>query len=62
VSAEDSLARAEDLLSRLEDVRKRLEQTEDPDAALELLTELSELAKQVHAEIERAAREADAHA
>ena len=62
MSAEEALARAEELLAKLEEVRVRLEQTEDPDAALELLGELSELAKQVHAEIERAAREADAHA
>jgi hypothetical protein len=62
VSAEEALTRAEDLLAQLEQVRGRLEETDDPDAALELLGELSELAKQVHAEIERAAREADAHA
>jgi hypothetical protein len=62
MSAEDPLARAEELLIRLEEVRDRLEQTEDPDVALELLGELSDLAKQVHAEIEKASREADAHA
>jgi hypothetical protein len=62
VSAEEALTRAEDLLAQLEQMRGRLEETDDPDAALELLGELSELAKQVHAEIERAAREADAHA
>jgi hypothetical protein len=62
LSSEDALARAEDLLTRLEEVRVRLEETPDPDVALELLGELSELAKQVHTEIERASREADAHA
>jgi hypothetical protein len=60
--SEDALARAEDLLTRLEEVRARLEETQDPETALELLGELSELAKQVHAEIEQASREADAHA
>ncbi len=58
--ADDALARAEQLLARLEDTRARLEATEDPDAALELLGELAELAKEVQAEIERAKREADA--
>jgi hypothetical protein len=62
VTSEDALARAEDLLTRLEEVRARLEETQDSEVALELLGELSELAKQVHAEIERASREADAHA
>ncbi len=57
---DDALARAEQLLARLEDTRARLEATEDPDAALELLGELAELAKEVQAEIERAKREADA--
>jgi len=61
VTGEEALIRAEELLTRLEEVRARLEETEDPEAALELLGELSELAKQVHAEIERASREADAH-
>jgi len=62
MTAEDALARAEQLLERLEDVRGRLERTEDPDAALGLLGELAELAKDVQAEIERAKREADAGA
>ncbi len=62
MSAEEALTRAEDLLARLEEVRVRLEETEDPEAALELLGQLAELAKQVHAEIEQASREADAHA
>jgi hypothetical protein len=60
VSAADPLAHASELLQRLEQTRERLEATEDPDAALELLAEISELAKEAHAEIERAKREADA--
>jgi hypothetical protein len=56
----DPLARASDLLERLETARVKLEQTEDPDAAVDLLAEIAELAKEAHAEIERARREADA--
>ena len=57
----DPLDRAAELLDQLEVARARLEQTEDPDTAVELLTEITELAKEAHAEIERARREADAH-
>jgi hypothetical protein len=60
VSAEDSLRRAEDLLEQLEKARARLEQTEDPEAAIEVLSELAEIAKQVEAELARARREAGA--
>jgi hypothetical protein len=58
--AEDALRRAEELLERLEETRARLEATSDPDQAIDLLTELAEIAKQVEAEIEQARREADA--
>ena len=57
----DPLDRASVLLDRLENARARLEQEEDPDKAVELLGEITELAKEAHAEIERARREADAH-
>jgi hypothetical protein len=60
MSAEDSLRRAEDLLEQLEKARTRLEQTEDPEAAIEVLSELAEIAKQVEAELARARREAGA--
>ena len=60
MSAEDSLRRAEDLLEQLERARARLEQTEDPEAAIEVLSELAEIAKQVEAELARARREAGA--
>jgi hypothetical protein len=56
MNAEDSLRRAEDLLARLEQARNKLESTEDPEAALEVLTELAEIAKQVEAEISQARR------
>jgi hypothetical protein len=59
------LTRAEELLKRLEDVRAELEkisETENgsPERAIELLGELSELAKAVEEELTRAQREADA--
>jgi poly(A) polymerase Pap1 len=60
VSAEDSLKRAEELLNKLEAARGKLEATEDPDAAIQVLSELSELAREVEAELTRAKREADA--
>jgi hypothetical protein len=48
------------LLEKLEAARARLESTDDPDAAIEVLSELSELAREVEAELTRAKREADA--
>jgi hypothetical protein len=60
MSAEDSLRRAEELLEKLEAARTRLETTEDPEAAIEVLGELSELAREVEVELTRAKREADA--
>lgn len=59
-SAADPLDRASELLAKLEAARARLEETDDPDAAVDLLGEITELAKEAHAEIERARREADA--
>jgi hypothetical protein len=59
---DDALARAEELLGQLEATRERLEQTEDPEQAVEVLAELSELAKQVEAELQRARRQAGAGA
>jgi poly(A) polymerase Pap1 len=60
VSAEESLKRAEHLLDKLEAARAKLESTDDPDAAIQVLSELSELAREVEAELTRAKREADA--
>jgi energy-converting hydrogenase A subunit M len=62
VSAEDSLRRAEELLTKVEQARARLDESDDPDAALDVLAELAELAKQVEGEIQRAKREAEADA
>lgn len=58
--AEQSLQRAEELLARLEAARAKLEATGDPEAAIETLSELNDIAKQVEAELTRAKRAADA--
>lgn len=60
MSAEESLDRAEQLLERLEEARGRLEAATDPDQAIEVLSELSEIAKEVEAELTKAKRETDA--
>ena len=60
--ADDSLQRAEELLERLEKARADLERvagTEDSEAAIEVLTELAEIAKQVEVELSRARRDAE---
>ena len=67
MTTEDSLGRAEELLARLEAARAELEQLSQgeggsPDRALELLGELSELAKSVEEELDRAKRAAEADA
>ena len=59
MSADETLKRAEDLLARLERTREDLAQTQDPDRAIEILSELAEIAKEVEAELERARREAE---
>ena len=67
MTTEDSLSRAEELLARLEAARGELDQlaqaeSASPDRALEILNELSELAKAVEEELERAKRAAEADA
>ena len=62
MNSDDALQRAEELLARLEAARGRLEATDDPEQAIEILGELSELAKQVEAELQRARRQAGAGA
>jgi hypothetical protein len=62
VSTEESLERAEKLMDRLEEARARLEATSDPEAAIEVLTELAEIARDVEAALSQAKREADAEA
>jgi hypothetical protein len=66
--ANESLNRAEELLARLEAVRGELDRLTSeegggsPDRALELLGELSELAKSVEGEIEQAKKAAELEA
>jgi len=67
VSTDESLTRAEELLARVEAARGELEQLStgeggSPERAIELLGELSELAKAVEEELTRAQREAEADA
>jgi hypothetical protein len=59
LSSEESLQHAEDLLERLERTRQELESTEDPDRAIEILSELAEIAKEVEAELARAKKESE---
>ena len=72
MATEDSLSRAEELLAKLEAARGELDRiaqggetggdTASPDRALEILAELSELAKSVEEELDRAKRAAEADA
>ena len=67
MSTEESLSKAEELLARLEAARGELDQLAEreggsPDRALEILSELSDLAKAVEEELERAKRSAEADA
>ena len=62
MSSEDELQNAEELLGRLEAARARLEETADPEQAIEILQELSEIAKQVEAALQSARRQAGAGA
>jgi hypothetical protein len=68
MTTDDSLARAEELLAKLEAARGELDRLAGeegeraPERALELLGELSELAKSVEEELERAKRAAEADA
>jgi hypothetical protein len=60
VTAEERLREAEQLLERLEQARGRLEETKDPDEAIEILSELAEIAKAVESQLQQAKREAEA--
>jgi hypothetical protein len=57
-AAPEPVRRLQELLDRLEGARAELEHAEDPERAVEILQELSELAKEVQAEIDQARREA----
>jgi hypothetical protein len=61
--AEQALAKAEELLERLRLRRDELEKlaaSEDADAAVDVLTELAEIAKEVEVELAKARARADA--
>ncbi|HST16678.1 MAG TPA: hypothetical protein VLK36_03350 [Gaiellaceae bacterium] len=62
MTGEESLANAENLLARLESARTQLEHTDDPERAIAILQELSDLAKEVEAELQRAKRAAETEA
>jgi len=65
LTAEESLERAEALLAQLDATRAELEaldEDDDPDKAIDILARLSEIAKEVEAELARAKREAEADA
>ena len=62
---EEALARAEELLGRLNERREELERLAEADdvdgsEAVEVITELAELARQIEAELTRARTSADA--
>ena len=62
-TADEALARAEELLERLKATRDELERlaaAEDAESAVEVLTELAELAKEVEVELAKARSRADA--
>ena len=58
-SAEERLRNAEELLDRLERTRAKLEETKDPDEAIEILTQLAEIAKEVEVQLQQAKRAAE---
>jgi hypothetical protein len=61
-SADEALGRAEELLERLKATREELERlaaAENAEAAVEVLTELAELAKDVEAELGKARARAE---
>ena len=62
MSADEALSRAEKLLEKVEEARQQLEHADDSAQAIEILSRLSELAKEVEAELSRARREAEAEA
>jgi hypothetical protein len=61
-TADEALGRAEELLERLNATREELERlaaAEDAESAVEVLTELADLAKEVEAELAKARARAD---
>ena len=64
-TADEALVRAEELLERLKSTREELERlaaAEDAEGAVDVLTELAELAKEVETELGRARARAESAA
>jgi hypothetical protein len=64
-SADEALVKAEELLERLKSTREELERlaaAEDAEGAVEVLTELAEIAKEVETELGRARARAESAA
>ena len=62
-TADEALGRAEELLERLKATRDELERlavAEDAESAVEVLTELADLAKEIEVELAKARARADA--
>jgi hypothetical protein len=62
MTAEDSLQRAEELLARLESTRaelERLAESEDADAAIDVLAELAQISREVEVELNRVRSKGD---
>jgi hypothetical protein len=57
--SDDSLSRVEELYGRLQAARAKLEATSDPESAIDVVAELSEISKQVEEEIARIRRDAE---
>jgi hypothetical protein len=53
------LARVEELYARLQAARAKLEATDDPESAIDVVAELSEISKQVEEEIGRIRRDVE---
>jgi predicted nucleic acid-binding Zn-ribbon protein len=56
---DDSLSRVEELYARLQAARAKLEATDDPESAIDVVAELSEISKQVEEEIARIRRDVE---
>ena len=59
MNGDDSLTRVEELYARLQAARAKLEATDDPESAIDVVAELSEIAKQVEEETARLRRDAE---
>jgi hypothetical protein len=57
VSEPETAAQLRSLLERLDEARRRLEQAESSEAAVDILQDLAEIAKETQVTIDRARRE-----